>query len=205
MRTIIKHFLPFLLLTLAFPVSAATNPRLDIFTFILPAPALRQSLQAVLPLPIEQNNASFSGRLFLDSIDRLRIHDNIISVHGVISGKKLSMHTKIAGQNLNLKLGQITLPLACDLHLRFDDKKHQLFFTPHFTSSPKKSGNTGNVLLPLLTALGGHEYPIDLSRLQTFTPTIGQRKVSLHFQPVQVMTKNDQLILELKPKTRKLR
>ncbi len=205
MRTIIKYFLPFLLLTLALPVSGATNLQQDIFTLILPAPALRHSLQAILPLPIEQNNASFSGRLLLNSIDQLRIHDNIISIHGVVSGKKLSMHTRIAGQSINLKLGQVTLPLACDLHLRFDDKKRRLFFTPHFTSSPKKSGNSGNVLLPLLTALGGHEYPVDLRRLQSFSPTIGKKQLNIRFQPVQVTTRNNQLVLGLKPEKKKSR
>ncbi|HHB77209.1 MAG TPA: hypothetical protein ENK84_11835 [Desulfobulbus sp.] len=205
MRAIKKYFLPFLLLSLALPASAATNPRQDIFTFIFPAPALRQSLQAVLPMPIEQNNASFSGRLLLNSIDQLRIHDNIISVHGIVSGKKLSMHTKIAGQNINLKLGQVTLPLACDLHLRFDNKKHQLFVTPYFTSSTKKPGNPGNVLLPLLAALGGREYPVDLSRLQSFSPTIGKKQLNIQFKPVQVTTKNNQLVLGLKPEKKKSR
>ena len=202
MRTVIKHILPFLLLTIALPVSGATKLQQDIFTLILPAQALRHTLQAAMPLPINQHNKSFSGRLIVESIDQLRIHDNIISVHGVVSGKKLAMHTMIGGHNLNLKLGQVTLPLACDLHLRFDDKKQKLYFTPQFTSSSKKSGN---VLLPLLTALGSHEYPVDLGHLQSFSPTIGQKRVNIRFQPVQVTTGNNQLVLGLKPEKEKSR
>ncbi len=205
MRTIIKYLLLLLLLILALPASAATNLRQDIFTFILPAPALRQSLQAILPLPLEQRGSTFSGRLILDSIDTLRIHNNIISIHGIVSGKNLFMHTQVAGRSIKLKLGQVTLPLACDLHLRFDDKKHQLFFTPQFTGSKNNSKNTGNVLLPLLTSLGGREYPVDLRRLQSFSPTIGKKQLNIRFQPVQVTTKNNQLVLGLKPEKKKSR
>ncbi len=202
MRTCIKYIFLFLLLILALPANGATSMEQDIFTLILPAPALRQSLQAILPLPIEQNNASFSGRLLLESIDQLRIHDNIISIHGVISGKKLSMHTMIAGQRINLKLGQVTLPLACDLHLRFDNKKQQLFFTPYFKASTKK---TGNVLLPLLATLSRRKYPVDLRRLQSFSPTVGKKQLNIRFKPVRVTTKNNQLILGFKPENKKSR
>lgn len=205
MRTNIQYLLSVLLLVFFLPASAGAKGEQDIFTFILPAPALRQSLQTILPLPLEQKSSSFSGRIILDSIDTLRIHNNIISVHGIVSGKNLSMHTQVAGQSIKLKLGQLTLPLACDLHLRFDNKKKQLFFTPQFKRSKNKSGNKGDVLLPLLAALGGHEYPVDLSRLQAMTPTIGNRRLDLRFQPVQVTTKNNQLILGLKPKKKKTR
>lgn len=202
MRTLIKYLFPFLLLTIALPVNGATSLQQDIFTLILPAQALRHTLQTALPLPIDQNSTNFSGRLIVESIDQLRIHDNTISVHGVVSGKKLAMHTRIGGQTIKLKLGHVTLPLACDLHLRFDEKKQKLFFTPQFTSSSQKSGN---VLLPLLTALGGHEYRVDLSRLLSFSPTIGTKQLNIHFQPVQVTTGNNQLVLELKPKKKKSR
>ena len=202
MRTIIKYPILFLLLSLPFPVSGATNPQQDIFTLILPAQALLHTLQAVLPLPIKQYNKSFSGRLIVESIDQLRIHDNIISVHGVVTGKKLAMHTMIGDRNIKLKLGRVTLPLACDLHLRFDDKKQRLFLKPQFTSSSKKSGN---VLLPLLTALAGHEYPVDLKRLLSFSPTIEGRQLTLRFQPVQIATGNNKLVLGLKPEKKKSR
>ncbi len=204
MRTIFYHLQAGLLLALFLSTGAVAGTG-DFFTLTLPAPALKQSLQAILPLSLARNDSTFSGNLILKSLDTLRIHNNIISVHGIVSGKNLAMQTQVAGQRLKLKLGQVTLPLTCDLHLRFDKKKQQLFFTPQFTRAKAASGSKGNVLLPLLTALGGHEYPVDLSRLQTFTPTIGNRKLDIRLQPVQVTTEKNRLILGLKPRKKKSR
>ncbi|HHD64727.1 MAG TPA: hypothetical protein ENK96_10305 [Desulfobulbaceae bacterium] len=204
MQTTLKCLLPALLVfTLLSPVRANATGVQDIFTFIFPAPALYQSLQAILPLPIEQNSSSFKGQLSLDSIDKLRIHDDVISLHGIVSGKELSMHTEIAGQKIKLKLGHVTLPLSCDLHLRFDKVRQQLFVTPQFKPSKKKTSRNGDAIMPLLAAFGGHEYPLDLSGLQSINPTIGKRDLPLKFKPVQVTTKNNQLILGLRPEQKK--
>lgn len=206
MKTTWKWFLPALLLfSLFLPIRAKAANAQNIFTFIFPAPALYQSLQAILPLPIEQNSSSFKGKLSLDSIDKLRIHDDIIYLHGIVSGKDLSMHTEIAGQKIKLNLGHVSLPLSCDLHLRFDKVGQQLFVTPQFKPSKKKPGGNGDAIMPLLAAFGGHEYPLDLSGLQSINPTIGRRDLTLKLKPVQVTTKDNQLILGLRPEKKKSR
>jgi hypothetical protein len=206
MKATIKYlFSALLFFTLLSPVRVNATGMQDIFTFIFPAPALYQSLQAILPLPIEQQSSSFKGKLSLDSIDKLKIHDDIISLHGIVSGKDLSMHTEIAGQKIKLKLGHVTLPLFCDLHLRFDKVKQQLFVTPQFKPSKTKTGGNGDAIMPLLAAFGGREYPLDLSGLQSINPTIGRRDLALKLKPVQVTTKNNQLILGLRPEKKKSR
>ena len=206
MQTTLKCLLPALSLfffSLLLPVRANAVGTQDIFTFIFPAPALYQSLRAILPLPIEQQSSTFKGKLSLDSIDKLRIHDDIISLHGIVSGKNLSMQTMIAGQKIRLKLGHVTLPLSCDLHMRFDKIRQQLFVTPQFKPSEKKTGGNGDAIMPLLAAFGGREYPLDLSGLQSINPTIGKRNLTLKLKPVQVTTKNNQLILGLRPEKKK--
>jgi hypothetical protein len=188
-----------MLAAIILPWTASAGQPQDQFTFILPAPALHQTLQKNLPLMFTPESSSFDGKLSIDSIDRLSIHDAMISLHGIISGKNLSLTTKIAGQNLKIKLGQVILPLSCDLHLRFDPSSQQLFITPHFKPSEDNSGN-GQALLPLLAALGTKEYPVDLKELQSLKPSIGGQDLNLQLEPVQVTAANNQLVLGLRPK-----
>jgi len=194
------HFRLFFLMLLAtfLPWNASAERPQDQFTFILPAPALHQTLQKNLPLLFKPESSSFDGKLSIDSIDRLSIHDEMISLHGIISGKDMAITTKIAGQNLKIKLGQVTLPLSCDLHLRFDQANQQLFITPQFKPSEDNSGN-GQALLPLLAALSSKEYPVDLKELHSLKPSIGGQDLNLQLEPVQVTANNNQLVLGLRP------
>lgn len=181
----------------------AAQPQ-DHFTFILPAPAIHQSLQSILPLPLEPDKSMFDGTLAIDSIDKLAIHDQMIALHGVITGKDIAMNTEIAGRKIKLKLGQVILPLSCDLHLRYDQVGQQLFVTPSFKTSENSNGN-GQALLPLLAALENREYPVDLRKLQGLNLNIGSRNLEIPLQPVQVTADNDQLILSLRPQKNKSR
>lgn len=191
----------FLLVVVGYPCSALSNQPQDQFTFILPAQALHQSLQTILPLPLEPEGPAFDGTLSIDSIDTLRIHDDMISLHGIVSGKNLAMSTELAGQTIKLKLGQVTLPMTCDLLLRFDQSKKQLYVTPQFKPSATPDARGSQALLPLLAALGGKEYPVDLRQLQSIQHTVGSHSLQLQLQPVNVSASNNQLILGLKPQT----
>ncbi len=194
-----------LLLVLFVPWCARAQQGQDQFTFILPAPAVLQALQTILPLPLEPDSATVKGTISIDAIDTLTIHNNIISLHGVLSGKDLSVSTEIAGQNIRLKLGQLILPLSCDLLLRFDRASQQLFITPQLkpSQSQDKSATGGEAILPLMAALDNREYPVNLKKLLAFNPTVGGQSRPLQLEAVQVTGGNNQLIFRLRPKKNK--
>ncbi|MCF6187660.1 MAG: hypothetical protein L3J49_09355 [Desulfobulbaceae bacterium] len=192
-----------LVLALFVPWCAQAQQGRDLFTFTLPAPAVLQALQTILPLPLETDSATVNGTISIDSIDTLTIHDNIISLHGVLSGKNLSVSTVIAGQNIRLKLGQLILPLSSDLHLRFDRVGQQLFITPQLKPSQETSSTGGEAILPLMAALDNREYPVDLKKLLSFNPTIGGQRRPLYMEVVGVTAEDNQLILKLRPQKTK--
>lgn len=191
-----------ILVTVFLPWSAYATYPSDQFTFILPAPALHQTLQKNLPLILQPQSSSFKGTVSIESIDRLNIHDEMISLHGVISGKDMTISPTIAGQAIKITLGQITLPFSCDLLLRFDHNSGQLFITPRFTASESEKSNT-QALLPLLTALSNREYPVDLTELNTLKPSIDGHDLNLQLEPVQIAAGDNQLILGLRPRQNK--
>jgi hypothetical protein len=201
--TIFNLRLLFLILVTAFlPWTAWAAHPSDQFTFILPAPALHQTLQNNLPLAIRPDSSSFDGTLSIDSIDKLSIHDKMISLHGIISGKDMNITTKIAGQKIKIKLGHITLPFNCDLLLRFDQAARQLFITPRFKTSADDNSNA-QALIPLLSALSNREYPVDLTELHTLKPRVDGHDLNLQMEPVQIEARDNQLILGLRPQQNK--
>jgi len=200
--TLYRRLSLLLLLALFVPWCARAQQGQDQFTFTLPAPAVLQALQTILPLPLEPDSATLKGTISIDSIDTLTIHDQTISLHGVLSGKNLSMRTEIAGQNIRLKLGQLILPLSCDLLLRFDRAGQQLFFIPQLKPS-RDTPAGGEAILPLMAALNNREFPVDLKKLLAFNPTVGGQSRPLQLEAVQVTGGNNQLIFRLRPKKNK--
>lgn len=198
----LKRILPLLLLLLCLPRYAGAQQQ-DQFTFILPAPALLWTLQALLPLPLETDDSTLSGTINIDSIDTLAIHDGRLTLHGVLTGKNLSINTAIAGQNIKLRLGQLILPLSCDLLLRFDRAGQRLFFTPLFKPGPDGKAQNSEAVLPLMAALNNREFPVDLKKLLTLNPTIGGTSRPLRVETTWVSARDNQLVLRLRPQKSK--
>lgn len=164
----------------------------------LPAETVLASLQRVLPLDIPSQNPQLQGQIVLESLDRLAIHDNIISVHGVLSGRNLVVVTNIAGQDIQVKVGQVSLPMTCDLQTRFDPIKRKLFVTPRFSESGGNQNQEAS-LAPLLGALGGREQQLDLNALQQFNIKVGTRSIPIAMEPVKIAGANNVLVFHLSP------
>lgn len=194
-----------LLLALLLPVSTVAAPSSNTnaaknIVLSLPAETVLTSLQKALPLDIPSQNRQLQGDITLESLDRLVIHDNIITVHGVLSGKNLVMTTNLAGQDIQLKVGEVRLPMTCDLQTRFDPARRQLFVTPRFTDTAQKAGNPQDPLTPLLGALGGREYLVDLDALQMINVKVGAKTIPIAMEPVNIEGVNNTLIFQMLPR-----
>ena len=168
-------------------------------TITLPASALHKTISDMLPLPLEQTGSSFQGTITVDSISKLEIHNNLVSVQGQVSGKDMQLTTNIGGQDIKLKLGKLVLPVTCDIALRYDPIKKTLFLTPKFQNPTHGTSNSAKTLLPLLNSLGNKEYPVKLDKISPFNAKIGEKTVSLRLDPVDIKAGNNELILKLQP------
>ena len=172
-------------------------------TITLPAAALHQAINDILPLPLEQNGKQFQGTITVDSISKLAINDNLISLQGQVSGSDLQLTTNIGGQDIKLKLGKLVLPVTCDISLRYDAKKKTLFLTPRFQNPTHGTSNSAKTLLPLLNALGNREYPVPLDTINAFKAKIGSKNVSVRMEPVDIRAGKNEMILKFRPVTGK--
>ena len=166
----------------------------------IPAETVQTTIQSILPLAIPAHHELLRGEIILESLDQLSINNNIITVRGILSGKNLVAVTKIAGQDILLRLGQARLPVTCDLFTRFDPESRELYVTPRFSDSGPNRNNQENSLTPLLGALAGREYRVDLEALRLIDITIGDRLIPLALNPVNMIGENNSLIVYLQPK-----
>lgn len=179
--------------------TASNKAQRDI-VITMPAETVLASLQKMLPLAIPSHNEQLQGDIVLESLDRLFIHDNILSLHGVLSGKNLVLVTNIAGQDIQLKLGQIHLPVTCDLQTRFDQAKRKLFVTPRFTENAADKNKQEASVGSLISALGGKEYPVDLDALQLLNIKMGSRSIPIAMEPTNIAGLDNALIFRLMPR-----
>ena len=166
----------------------------------LPAETVLAALQKVLPLDIPSQSRQLQGDITLESLDRLVIHDNIITVHGLLSGKNLVVVTQLAGQDIQLRVGEVRLPMTCDLQTRFDPAQRKLFVTPRFTDTAQNANNPQDSLTPLLGALGGREYLVDLDALQMINIKIGAKSIPIALEPIKIAGVDNALIFHLMPR-----
>ena len=168
-------------------------------TITLPASALYTTIKNLLPLPIEPNSRHFQGTITLDSISKLAIKAKTISLQGMVSGHNMRVTTNIGGQDIQLKLGKLVLPVTCDIAVRYNKKQKTLYLTPHFQNPTHGQSNSAKTLLPLLNGLGNKEYPVKLDKISPFQTKVGTKKITVQMEPVDILLKKDQLIITLRP------
>jgi hypothetical protein len=188
-----------LLLPICFtsPVAAKNSPSAAI-VLTLPAETILHSLQQMLPLDIPSQSRQLQGDIIVTSLDQLVIADNIITVSGVLSGRNLLVTTRLAGQEIQLRVGEVHLPVRCALHSRFDTVQRKLFLTPRFSDAAV--GSSSDSLAPLLGALAGREYQIDLDALEAMNIRVGSKTILLAMEPVKIAGINNTLVFHMLPR-----
>lgn len=182
------------------PASASREP----VTITIAQSAILQTLRALLPLSFVPENDSFEGTIEILTIDRLQIHDNLLSLETMIAGRDVTIRTRVGGQTVRLKVGTLTMGISCDLGLEFDPEKKILYLTPRFKMPPRdRSGSAGTTLFPLLAALGNKPYPLPLNTITPFSTTTGDELLSLALEPTAVTAAESILRISLRPRVTK--
>lgn len=174
---------------------------------ILPASALHQTLSSLLPLPIEQLGAGgqrFQGRISIESLQSLIVDRGQIILTGRLSGHDLSVNASVGSQNINVRLGSLTLPVVCKVALRFDPARRLLLLTPVFQTSSSSGNQAEAGLLTMLNSLS-REYQLPLHDFLPLTGQLGSSLVRLHTEPLNIRAEKGAVTLWLRPSVQKLR
>jgi hypothetical protein len=170
-------------------------------TISVSAEMLKEVISDALPIPLETSGSSMKGDIVIDSMSDLRVNENSIFLAGVVLGENLSMHTRIAGQDISMVLRSMRIPVTCELFPRFDKAKKILYVTPYFSNTEKgKNLDITDALFSLLSPLSDKEYPVELNSLQPITMRIGNRDISVKLEPVDIRLQEGLLVVKLRQK-----
>lgn len=182
------------------PADAGTQ----VVTITMPAEILRQTISDSLPLPIETQNHYMAGSIVFESLEKLQINEKSIFLQGVVLGRDIVMNTKIAGQNIKMELGNVKLPVTCELFLRFDKQQKILFVTPVFPEAGKNDNvDSSDILQPLLSSLGGKEYPVSFDSMEPFLFKVGSRNIPVRLVPDDIQTMKGTMVIKMVPRVDK--
>jgi hypothetical protein len=192
----------FLLFLLAGTFSAAAVDQAA--TISIPDNVLFLAIKDGLPIPIETQSQYMRGDVFFQSLEELQVREKSIFLKGVVSGQNVTMNTTIAGKDISMSIGNVQLPVSCELFLRFDVNKKILFVTPHFPK-PKSLNSTdpGDALLLLLSSLAEKEYPVELDSIRPIMAKAGTRNISIELEPVDIQTQKGLLLIKMIPRVSK--
>lgn len=175
----------------------------DTVTLMLPEEVVKESIQNVLPLPIDPQNEHLQGSLVLDSIDQLVMNDNGAHVQGVVLGKDVILTTRVGNQDFRLQVGTVRLPLSCDFTFRFDGDRKILYVKPSLQTPAPTNNPQADAVLPFLVLLNNREYPVSLASSQTFNGRVGGRNIAVDMEPYDISISARQLVVKMKPRVRK--
>ena len=184
-----------LLLSLSLPIAAPCKQSKSI-VLSLPAETVLSSVQKMLPLSIPSHSRSLQGDIIVESLSHLAIANNAITIRGVLAGRNLVVTTQLGGQDFQLRLGEVRLPVACTLKTRFDPTQRKLYVTPSF---PKSTSGDGD-LAPLLGALTNREYQVDLDALESLKIRVGDKTIPITMDPVRIAGTDNTLVFYMLPR-----
>lgn len=197
-RILVVIFSGILVMTSAVPALSGDDEAMSI---ALPAELIKRSLQDILPLDIDEENQYLDGRLTLQSIDELTMDENSAIVRGLLIGKNLSLVTRVGDQDLRIKVGDLRMPLTCDLQFRFDASNRVLYVTPRLRQPASGSvTDMANSVTSLLTLFNNREYPVSLTSLKTLNARIGSQDISVDMEPVDIRVAKGMLHVKMVPR-----
>jgi hypothetical protein len=199
LNTVSLTFLLFLLAGI-FPAAAVDQAA----TISIPDDILLRTIQDGLPISIAAQSQYVQGDVIIQSLEKLQVREKSIFLQGVVSSRNFTMNTTIAGKEISMDLGNVRLPVSCELFLRFDGNKKVLFVTPRFPK-PESLYTTdpADALLLLLSSLGEKEYPVELGSIQPILAKVGTRNIPITLEPVDIQTQKGLLLIKMRPRVSK--
>lgn len=184
------------------PLSDDQTPPLSL---TLPIATLHQALSSLLPLTLHQQkrNQNFQGTFVIDSMSKLAIKNNVIFIQGKLSGRNMVVNAHVGDKTIQIKLGQMTLPVSCDITLRFEEQTKTLFLKPKFYKQARKHDPAAASLGPLLDSIS-REYPLPLDELDPLVGHLGVTPIFVQLEPVDIRLSQNALVLQFRPHTGKL-
>ncbi|MEW5909592.1 MAG: hypothetical protein AB1659_07325 [Thermodesulfobacteriota bacterium] len=170
-------------------------------TLVIPTAVLADLVQNALPIELEKDeDFDFSGKMWIQSIENLRLGKNMVYGKIHINGKDVHYSRKIGRFEAAMKIGDVRMSFNCGASIRYDQKKRILILNPRISPAEKQH----EILTPLLIALiNDNEFPVQIEKLQPIVTQLGEKTLTVEMDISGITTQSDRLMLEISPAFRK--
>jgi hypothetical protein len=167
-------------------------------TIAVPQELMAEFINDTLPVKITRKK-SFSGVIWVESVDRLKLGNDKISFSMKMHGENIVYNKKIGKRPVELNFGDVRLSFECEASIRYDKGRNILYVRPEIIQEKTEE----QVLVPLLAALiEGREFPIEIQELEPIITKIGDKSLTINMDISSIFTLNNILFIGLRPKVK---
>lgn len=190
-------FLSFLLLLLTSVLSLAAEQQA--ITINVPDSVVKEVIAKSLPAHFEIQSKTLLGGISIDKIENLQLLENKVSGHITLSGHELQIVTTIAGHNLRMKIGSLTMGFQCDATLRFDSTTATLYIKPVITEIQSSDQQKTDVASTVAMLFNNQEFPLQLETLSSITADAGNKIITIALAANDISVKPNCLSMQILP------
>jgi hypothetical protein len=179
-------------------VSFAASNKQSI-TMTLPNSVVKEAISKSLPLNFPINSETLLGSIAIDKIENLKFKANTLSAHITLTGHKLNIMTSIAGHDLRMKIGSLTMSFQCDATTRFDSASQTLFLKPVITNLQSSDEAKTSVASTIALLFNNREFPLNIEKLKPIVADMGNKFLNISMDITSIDLHPDNLLLSLRP------
>ena len=194
-KTLITPFFLILLLTTA--SHGATDQ--DVISMTLPESLIQQAISKSLPLLFKAQSDTLNGSIAVDRIENLQLLQNSLSSRITLSGHQLSIITTVAGHDLHMNIGSLTMAFQCNATIRFDAQQQTLYIIPVITGVQSTDKQKTEVASTLALLFNNREFPLKIEKLEPIVTETGNKLLNISMTLHRIDIQPDKVVLSIIP------
>jgi len=195
----VKTFLAILFLLLSVTPSYAAPHKQNI-KMTLPDSVIKEAIHKILPLTFKLQSNNLLGSVSIDKISNLRFQNNKLSSHITLSGHKLNLVTSIAGHNLRMNIGTVTMNFRCDATIRFDALSQTLYVKPVISEIESTGNQKTDIAATISLLFNNREFPLQIQKLNPLITNTGNKLLNISMLISNIELRPASLLVTIKPK-----
>ncbi len=195
----VKTFIAILFLLLSATPSYA-GPHKQNIKMTLPDSVIKEAIHKTLPLTFKLQSSNLLGSVSIDKISNLRFQNNKLSSHITLSGHELNLVTSIAGHNLRMNIGTVTMNFRCDATIRFDASSQILYVKPVITEIESTGNQKTDIAATISLLFNNREFPLQMEKLKPLVTNTGDKLLNISMLISNMELRPDSLLISIEPK-----
>lgn len=168
-------------------------------TMTLPETFVAELVARSLPQKFKLQSNGLLGSVSVDKISKLQLEQDKLSGRATLSGHELNIVTDVAGHQLRMKIGTLTMSFQCEVTTRFDARTQTLYLRPVITDLQSTDRSKTEIASTIALLFNNRELPLPIENLSPMLIDAGDKALSLSLNIGDIRLQPDKLLLHILP------